>query len=86
VGRYDHLAPESATFLSVLFDQAQDFSDEDLLQLGVQMGLGLFNKNQMQRRSVFFLGHPPGMQIENFYDHVNQVLKPQTIIRVRKPK
>ncbi|OJT22474.1 hypothetical protein BO221_22100 [Archangium sp. Cb G35] len=70
----------------VAFDRqyVEHLSDEDLLQLSMEMCFWLLNKDEMDWRTVLFNVQPLGVKIEQFYDHVDEVLEPEPIIAVWK--
>jgi hypothetical protein len=49
----DELGCKYAIFLTSYLDQFQHVPDKNLLQLGVKMGFGLFDKDEMQGRAIF---------------------------------
>jgi hypothetical protein len=63
-------------------EDVQDLPNKHLLQLRMQVSLRFFDHNQMNGRAVLLFGGPPLMEIQHLNDHVNEVLKPQSIVLV----
>ncbi|MCY1562905.1 hypothetical protein D9M68_1003670 [compost metagenome] len=78
----DELRVEKSRVIVSILKEAQNVSDEDLLDLRVQMRLRLFNEDQMKRSSLVLLGFPLLVQVKQLNHHVDQVLKPQAVVAV----
>ncbi|MNT83985.1 hypothetical protein D3C72_2239390 [compost metagenome] len=48
----------------------------------MQMGLRFLDEDEMDRRPAFLHLHPPCMKVQQFHDHVDQVLEAKPIVSV----
>ena len=64
-------------------ENVQHLADEHLLKLDVQVGFRFLDEDQVQRRPALLDLQPPCMKVQQFHDHVDQVLEAEPVVSVR---